>query len=133
MKIELIKPEELIYASELEIQRYSRLIKSIKRYADSDYGFYCSARSITVFDKATYTNVRHFFIPDEIQRSGIMRYRTYCVKIKSSNNECCGYNIGCGAHYKLLLSLLIDYYTSQIEILEEQIKGFKNERKWIKK
>ena len=131
MKNKLIEPEELIYASELEIQRYSRLIKSIKHYADSDYGFYCSARSITAFDKTTYTSVRHFFIPDEIQRSSIMRYRMYCVRIKLSDNECCGYTIGGGAHCKLLLTLLIDYYTSQIEILEEQIKGFKNERKGI--
>ena len=131
MKINLIDTEELICASELEIQTCKRRIESIKYYMDSDYGFLCSARSITVFDKTTYRDVRHFFIPSEIQRSGIMRHRVYCVKIKSSNNECCGYNVGAGAHYELLLTLLIDYYTSQIEILEEQIKGFKNERKEI--
>lgn len=131
MKIKLTTPEELICASEFEIQRYSRLIKSIKYYMDSDYGFLCGARDITVFDTSTYVNVRHFFIPKEIQRSSIMRHRLYCERIKLSDNEHCGYNIGSGAHYNLLLTLLIDYYTLQIEILEEQIKGFKNERKEI--
>lgn len=129
MKIELIKPEELIYASELEIRTCKRRIKSIKYYIDSDYAFLCSANVITIYDATTYTTVRQFRIPNEIRRSGIMRNRLYCVKTKLYGNDCCGYNVGCGAHYKLLLMLIVDYYTSQIEILEEQIKGFKNERK----